>query len=109
MISPPKQQQPYHQKLIHAPPEHRKGILAVIAAALLWSTGGIFIKLISLNAFQLSGLRSIFAALVFVILFKKKLLEVNGFRFINAGFYAGILILFVAATKMTTAANAIFL
>lgn len=89
--------------------DHRKGILAVVLAAILWSTGGIFIKLISLNAFQLSCLRSIFAALVFIILFKKKLLEVNGFTFINAGFYAGILILFVMATKMTSAANAIFL
>jgi drug/metabolite transporter (DMT)-like permease len=89
--------------------DHKKGILAVLAAALLWSTGGLFIKLISLNAFQLSGLRSVFAALIFVILFKKELLEFNGFTFINALFYAAILILFVAATKMTSAANAIFL
>ena len=89
--------------------DHRKGMLAVIVAALLWSTGGIFIKLISLNAFQLSCVRSMFAALVFVALFKKKLLEVNLFTFFNAAFYAGILILFVMATKMTSAANAIFL
>ncbi len=89
--------------------DHKKGILAVFAAALLWSTGGLFIKLISLNAYQLSGLRSVFAAVVFIILFKKKLLEVNGYTFINASFYAGILILFVIATKMTSAANAIFL
>ena len=89
--------------------DHKKGILAVLAAALLWSTGGLFIKLISLNAYQLSGLRSVFAALVFIILFKKKLLDVNGYTFINASFYAGILILFVIATKMTSAANAIFL
>ena len=89
--------------------DHRKGILAIVVTAILWSTGGIFIKLISLNAFQLSCLRSIFAAFVFIILFMKKLLEVNGFTFINAGFYAGILILFVMATKMTSAANAIFL
>jgi drug/metabolite transporter (DMT)-like permease len=89
--------------------DHRKGILAIIAAALLWSTGGIFIKLISLNAFQLSCLRSIFAAAVFILLFRRKLLEVNLFTFINAAFYAAILILFVVATKMTTAANAIFL
>lgn len=89
--------------------EHRKGLLAVIASALLWSTGGIFIKLISLNAFQLSCLRSFFAALVFLILFRKKLLEVNGLTFLNSLFYAAILILFVIATKMTTAANAIFL
>jgi drug/metabolite transporter (DMT)-like permease len=89
--------------------DHKKGILAVIAAALLWSTGGIFIKLISLNAFQLSCLRSMFAAAVFIFLFRRKLLEVNTFTFINAAFYAAILILFVVATKMTTAANAIFL
>lgn len=89
--------------------EHRRGLLAVIASALLWSTGGIFIKLISLNAFQLSSLRSLFAALVFLILFRKKLLEVNGLTFLNSLFYAAILILFVIATKMTTAANAIFL
>lgn len=89
--------------------DHRKGILAVVIAALLWSTGGIFIKLITLNALQLSCLRSVFAAIVFVVLFKKKLLEVNGFTFINATFYSAILILFVIATKMTTAANAIFL
>ncbi len=89
--------------------DHRKGMLAVIVAALLWSTGGIFIKLISLNALQLSCLRSVFAALVFIILFRKKLLEVNTLTIINAISYAGILILFVVATKMTTAANAIFL
>ncbi|MFO7446316.1 MAG: EamA family transporter [Ignavibacteriaceae bacterium] len=90
-------------------PEHQKGILAVLAAAVLWSTGGIFIKLISLNALQLASLRSVFAALVFAVLFRKKLLDVNGFTFINAIFYAAILILFVMATKNTTAANAIFL
>lgn len=89
--------------------DHRKGILAVIAAAILWSTGGIFIKLITLNAFQISCLRSIFAAIVFIVLFKKKLLDVNGLTFLNAFFYAAILVLFVIATKMTTAANAIFL
>jgi len=89
--------------------EHQKGILAIIAAAILWSSGGIFIKLITLNTIQLASIRSAFAALVFGFLFRKKLLEVNGFTFINALFYSGILIFFVSATKLTTAANAIFL
>ena len=89
--------------------DHQKGILAVLAAALLWSTGGIFIKLISLNAIQISSLRSLFAALVFIIIFRKKLFDINWFTFVNAFFYAAILILFVIATKNTTAANAIFL
>ncbi len=90
-------------------PEHQKGILAILAAAVLWSTGGIFIKLITLTPLQISSYRSLFAALVFIFIFKKKLLEVNWFTFINALFYAAILILFVYATKETTAANAIFL
>ncbi len=88
---------------------HQKGIAAIIIAALLWSTGGLFIKLISLDAYQLSFYRSIFSALTFFILFRKKALVFNVSVFINSVFYAGILILFVVATKLTTAANAIFL
>lgn len=89
--------------------EHNKGILAVFITAILWSSGGLFIKLISLNAMQLSFFRCLIAAIIFGILFRKKLLIVNGFTFINAAFYAVVLTTFVIATKTTTAANAIFL
>ncbi len=89
--------------------EHQKGIIAIIIAALLWSTGGLFIKLISLNAYQLSFYRSIFSALTFIVLFRKKVFVFNYSILLNGLFYAGILILFVVATKLTTAANAIFL
>lgn len=89
--------------------EHRKGIIAVLTAALLWSTGGIFIKLITLDAMQICFFRGLFAASVFLVIFKKEIFYANGFTFINAISYAAILILFVIATKETTAANAIFL
>ncbi|MEM3373475.1 MAG: EamA family transporter [Candidatus Anstonellales archaeon] len=89
--------------------EHQKGLIAIIIAALLWSTGGLFIKLISLDAFQLSFYRSIFSALTFAVLFRKKVFVLNFPVVLNGLFYAGILILFVMATKLTTAANAIFL
>jgi len=89
--------------------EHNKGILAVFLTAILWSSGGLFIKLITLNAMQLSFFRCFIAAIVFALLFRKKLLIVNGFTFINAAFYAIVLSTFVIATKTTTAANAIFL
>ncbi len=89
--------------------EHQKGVFAIILAALLWSTGGLFIKLISVDALTLSFYRSIFTALTLLVLFNRKVLRLNLAIFINAFFYAGILILFVMATKMTTAANAIFL
>jgi len=90
-------------------PEHQKGLLAVLCAAILWSTGGVFIKLITLNALQLAFFRSVIAAVVFAVIFKRTAFYANGFAIINALFYAAVLILFVTATKMTTAANAIFL
>lgn len=94
---------------MHNLSEHNKGFIAVFITAILWSSGGLFIKLISLNAMQLSFFRCLIAATVFALLFRKKLLVVNGFTFINAAFYAIVLTTFVIATKTTTAANAIFL
>jgi len=90
-------------------PEHQKGLIAIVIAAILWSTGGIFIKLTTLSSMQISFFRCLFAAFVFLIVFKKALLKVNLFTFVNAGFYAAVLILYVIATKTTTAANAVFL
>jgi drug/metabolite transporter, DME family len=90
-------------------PDHQKGLIAVFCAALLWSTGGILIKLVTLDAMQISFFRGIFAALVFAVVFRKQVFKANLFTFVNAIFYAAILILFVIATKITTAANAIFL
>ncbi len=89
--------------------DHKKGLIAVFISAILWSTGGLFIKLISLNAMELSFFRCVFAAIVFAVIFRKDIFLANGFAFINAIFYAAVLILFVIATKTTTAANAIFL
>ncbi len=90
-------------------PDHKKGLIAVFVAAILWSTGGLFIKLISLDAMELSFFRCVFAAIVFALIFRKEVFYANGFAFINAILYTGVLILFVLATKTTTAANAIFL
>lgn len=89
--------------------EHKKGLLAVLITAILWSTGGLFIKLITLNAMQLSFFRCFVAAIVFAIVFRHQVFRANGFTFLNAAFYAIVVITFVIATKTTTAANAIFL
>jgi drug/metabolite transporter (DMT)-like permease len=90
-------------------PEHKKGLIAILVTAILWSTGGLFIKLISLNAMQLSFFRCFVAAIVFGIVFRHQVFRANAFTFLNAAFYAVVLITFVMATKTTTAANAIFL
>jgi len=89
--------------------EHQKGLLAVFTAALMWSTGGLLVKLITFNAMQISFFRCAIAALVFAVLFRKRLLLVNTLTFITAMFYASVLISYVIALKLTTAANAIFL
>lgn len=75
----------------------------------MWSTGGLLVKLVTFNAMQISFFRCAIAALVFAVLFRKRLYQVNAFTFINAAFYAAVLIAYVIALKMTTAANAIFL
>jgi drug/metabolite transporter, DME family len=94
-------------------PEHRKGLIYISFTAFLWSTSGFFIKYLSINAFQISFFRSLIAALTVyaITLIRKQHLKFEFDKVSNlaAVFYAGILILFVLATKMTTAANAIFL
>jgi drug/metabolite transporter, DME family len=89
--------------------DHNKGLLYVLIAALVWSTGGLFIKLISFNAMQLSFFRCSIAAITFGIIFRKRILLINKFSILNSLIYAMVLITFVIATKTTTAANAIFL
>lgn len=84
-------------------------IYLVVFAVLLWSTGGLLIKLTSIDAYQLTFYRSLFAALTVLILTRKQGLRINGFGLLTAVIYALLLILFVWATKKTTAANAIFL
>lgn len=89
--------------------DHNKGILAVFLTAILWSSGGLFIKLISLNSMELSFFRCAIAAVVFALMFRKRIFKLNPLALLNSFAYAAVLILFVIATKTTTAANAIFL
>jgi len=94
---------------MHNLSEHNKGILAVFLTAILWSSGGLFIKLISLDSMELSFFRCAIAAVVFALMFRKRVLKLNPLALLNSLAYAAVLILFVIATKTTTAANAIFL
>ena len=81
----------------------------VLAAALLWSTGGLFIKWTSLSGLELSFCRSFFAAITVAILTRHEGFGINRVTAFASVLYAVLLILFVLATKETTAANAIFL
>lgn len=101
-------------KLLGKIPSHRKGLVLISIAACFWSTGGLFIKVLKeLDAFQISFYRSMIAALTIVVISAARGQKIKySFDLISVLCFitfAGILILFVAATKLTTAANAIFL
>lgn len=89
--------------------DRRFGIIMTILAATLWSTGGLFIKLLPLDAFSILFYRSFYAAVIFIIIFRKSLFRFNKLSLVSILFYAPLLIAFVTSTKLTTAANAIFL
>src|SRR6267378_5674515 len=84
-------------------------LLLVLGAAILWSTGGLFIKATHLSAFELSFGRSLLAAITIAIFTRKEGFGINPISALTSILYAALLILFVLATKLTTAANAIFL
>jgi len=84
-------------------------LLFVLAAALLWSTGGLFIKWVSLSGLELSFGRSLLAAITVAIFTRREGFGLNSVTALASLLYAALLLLFVLATKETTAANAIFL
>ena len=84
-------------------------IAYVLIAVLMWSTGGLFIKLTSLDAFTVNAGRSLFAAITVALFTYKKGLKLDRFTILTSFLYAGTLTCFVYANKNTTAANAIFL
>lgn len=92
-----------------APSTHTTAFLFVFAAAFLWSTGGLFIKWNSLSGLELSCYRSFLAMITVAILTRHEGFGLNRLMLVASLLYAVLLILFVVATKETTAANAIFL
>lgn len=84
-------------------------LFLVVMAALLWSTGGLFIKWTKLSAYELSFGRSLLAALTVALFTRREGFGFNGMTAVTSVLYAALLLLFVVATKLTTSANAIFL
>lgn len=84
-------------------------LLFVFAAAFLWSTGGLFIKWTTLTGLELSFWRSFFAIFTVALFTRREGFGLNRLTAVASVLYAVLLILFVLATKTTTAANAIFL
>ena len=83
--------------------------ILLITAALMWSLGGVFIKLVDLNPMGIAGIRSLGAAVVLLIYIKKPRLYWNRYFLTGVLAYTAMVVLYVLSIRLTTAANAIFL
>lgn len=88
--------------------------LAALASCLLFSTGGLAIKEIDLPALPLAGFRASIATLFLWAFLTRQagagsVTRLGRYGWIGAGSYLVMTVCFVASTKLTTAANAIFL
>lgn len=91
-----------------APGGSARARLLILAAALLFSTGGAAIKGTSLGSWQVACFRSATAAVMLAIALPHA--RAISWRIALAGCaYASTLISFVAANKLTTAAHSVFL
>lgn len=96
-------------------------VAALALCALLWSFGGLMVKLVQWHAIAIAGVRSLLGVIVICAAFRRlphvcvrgadgtvdRKQTVN--LLLGGIFYAATMLLFVPATKLTTAANAILL
>ena len=83
--------------------------LLLIAAACLFSTGGAAIKAASLTSWQVASFRSAVAVVAVLAMMPAARKGWDARTLLVGCAYAATLLLFVLSTRMTTAANAIFL
>ena len=83
--------------------------LQILAAAVLWSTGGAAIKLCQLGGWQIAGGRSLVAFGFMMLAVPAARVRPSARTLLVGLAYAGTVVQFVLATKLTTAANAIFI
>ena len=84
--------------------------LGVLLTALIWSSGGLAVKITNCPADALTGWRCFFCLVLFVLFYRKeKLLTFSKAQWAGAIAYFLMAYFYIAATQLTTAANAILL
>ncbi|MCB9146665.1 MAG: DMT family transporter [Anaerolineales bacterium] len=89
--------------------ERRKAILYLAITAILWSTSGVFVKILDWQPVAILAGRSFFAAIVFLIYLRRIPTRFGLWQLLAASMFILTQFLFITSTKMTTAANSIFL
>ncbi|MCX6554641.1 MAG: hypothetical protein NTZ12_06440, partial [Candidatus Aminicenantes bacterium] len=83
------------------------GIWAMVATAFLWSSAGLFIKIIDWNPFAIAGARSLISSLVVLAWLRRPRFHWSFPQVGAALAQAATMLLFVSANKTTSADNAI--
>ncbi len=86
-----------------------KAVLLLIFIVIIWSTGGVLVKLSSWGAVALNGGRSAMAALTILLYLRRPTFTWSRAQIGGAVAYVLMQITLVLATQLTTAANAAFL
>jgi len=89
--------------------ERRQAILFLTLAAILWSTSGVLVKALDWGAMAILGGRSLFSSLIFLVYLRRLPTQWTRWKVLAAVASIMTQFLFVTSTKLTTAANAIFL
>ncbi len=96
-------------KAFAGPGDVSRARIMLLCAAVLWSTGGLFIKMIDLPPLAIAGWRSAIAALALFLFIRRPRMTWSIAQIGGSAAYAATVILFVVSNKLTTAANAIVL
>ena len=89
--------------------ERRKAILYLVITAILWSSSGLFVKILDWQPVAILAGRSFFAAIVFLIYLRRIPTRFGLWQVLAASMFILTQFLFITSTKLTTAANSIFL
>jgi drug/metabolite transporter (DMT)-like permease len=89
--------------------DHRRALFLLVACGVLWSTGGLLIKLVDWHPGAIWSARSLFAALFLFAVRRPSLRGIERAELQAALALAATTGLFILANKLTTAANAILI
>ncbi len=87
----------------------RRAVGLLLICVVLWSTSGLFIKISTLNPIALAGARSAITALVLLAYIRRPHFTWSREQIGGAICMAATFFLFISATRLTSAANAILL
>ncbi len=89
--------------------QRRKAVALMLLAATLWSSGGVLIKELNWSPLGILVGRNIFSSIVLLIYLRRFPTHWTRWKIIAAAGHLLTSFLFISSTKLTTAANAIFL